>query len=123
MEENEKIEEEKASVENNNTEVVENIVTEDIPKSNVENESKSFSIASLVLGIVAFVATKTGLIALACAILAIVFGVKGQKKAGKGMAKAGMILGIIYVSLAAIGFILVTVVGIGLGAALFSAAM
>jgi len=39
------------------------------------------------------------------------------------MAKAGMILGIIYVSLAAIGFILVTVVGIGLGAALFSAAM
>ena len=123
MEENEKIEEEKTTVENNTTEVVENVVTEEIPNSNAENDSKAFSIASLVLGIVAFCVTKTGLIALACAILAIVFGVKGQKRAGRGMAKAGMILGIIYVSLCALGFLLVTILGIGIGTAIFSAAM
>ena len=38
------------------------------------------------------------------------------------MAKAGMILGIIYVSLFALGFIFVTIVGIGVGAAILGAA-
>lgn len=121
MEENEKIEEEKVAVEN--TEVVNSIPTQNTSSINEGNESKGLSIASLVLGIVAFVITRTGLIALACAILAIVFGVKGQKKAGKKMAKAGMILGIIYASLLALGFLLITILGIGLGAALVGAAM
>lgn len=121
MEENEKIEEEKTLEEN--TEVVNDIPTQYVPNNNEVNESKGLSIASLVLGIVAFFVTKTGLIALACAILAIVFGVKGQKKAGKKMAKAGMILGIIYASLLALGFLLITILGIGLGAALVGAAM
>lgn len=121
MEDNEKIEEEKIVVEN--TEVVNNIPTQDTSNNNEVNESKGLSIASLVLGIVAFVITKTGLIALACAILAIIFGVKGQKRAGKGMAKAGMILGIIYVSLFALALVFITILGIGLGAAFVGAAM
>lgn len=116
MEENEKIEEVK-------TEVVENVVTENETKSNTENESKGLSIASLVLGIAAFIVTKTGIIAIACAILAIIFGIKGQKRAGKGMAKSGMILGIIYLSLCLLVFLLITILGIGLGTAIFSALM
>lgn len=120
MEENEKIEDEKIMAEN--TEVVESVVTEEIPNVDDKSESKALSIASLVLGIVCFVLTKSGILALACAILAIIFGVKGQKRAGRKMAKAGMILGIVYLSLCAVGFLLITILGIGLGAAIFSAA-
>ena len=119
MVENEKIKEENVLEEN--VEVIDNVTSEESSNVIDKSESKAMSIASLVLGIVAFVATRTGLLALACGILAIIFGIKGQKRAGKGMAKAGMILGIVYVSLFVLGFLLVTIVGIGIGAALLSA--
>ena len=67
-------------------------------KEDVEN-SKSLSIASMVLGIVALCLLFEGLISTTCAILAIVFGVKGQKRANKKQAKAGFIMGIIALSL------------------------
>ena len=61
------------------------------------------AVAALVLGIVSLVfsLTKTAGIGGICAILAIIFGVLGQKKdpERKGMAKAGMIMGIVALSL------------------------
>lgn len=68
--------------------------------------TKGYSIASLVLGIVAVVACWFGIgafIALACSIVAIVLGAKGRKGTdGKGMATAGLVLGIIAVVLSGI---------------------
>ena len=123
MEENENIEE-KTAVESKETEVVETVPqTENVTTENNKNDSKALSIAALVLGIVSLVGGKLGILALACGILAIIFGVKGQQRDGKKMAKAGMILGIISVSLYAVIFLFVTILGVGLGAAMFSAVM
>lgn len=125
MEEDEKIEEKVETVEvveNKTSETVNSIPNENTSNFDGNTESKGFSIAALVLGISAFVVNKAGILALACAVLAIIFGVKGQKQAGKGIAKAGMILGIVYLAWFALAFILVTVLGVaflsGLGAAL-----
>ena len=118
MEEDEKIEKneamEEVQEESKTVEVVNNINTEERSNvnTNMEGESKTFSIAALVLGIAAFAITKSGVLSVICAVLAIIFGVKGQKQAGKGMAKAGFILGIVYLALIALAFILVTVVGV-----------
>lgn len=78
-------------------------------------------VAALVMGIIALVGGffgVTGVIGPICAILAIIFGVIGMKKNSdkKGMAKAGMIMGIIAIALS----ILITiacVACIGAGAA------
>ena len=122
MDEHEKIEEEAEIVnEVKNPEVVENISNENTSYTAPETEPKGMSIASLVLGISAFFITKTGILALACGILAIIFGVKGQKQGGKGMAKAGFILGIVYVSLYVVLIIGVVLFGISMGAALVGA--
>lgn len=53
-------------------------------------ESKGFSIASMVLGLVGLV-----VFALPCGILAIIFSILGRKKGGKGFATAGLVLGIL----------------------------
>ncbi len=42
-----------------------------------------------------------------CAVLAIIFGVLGRKKGGKGMGTAGLVLGIISVVLMIIFYLLV----------------
>jgi len=60
-----------------------------------EKEGKGLSITSMVLGIVALVLFNSVLISIPCAILAIIFGVIGNKKNKNGYAKAGLILGII----------------------------
>lgn len=61
----------------------------------VVTEKKGLSIASMVLGIISIVAFCSTWIAIICSILAIIFGVIGKKKGGAGMAKAGLICGII----------------------------
>lgn len=79
-------------------------------------EKKGLSIASMVLGIVSIVGyCINGYLVLACAILAIVFGVIGKKKGGRGMAKAGFILGIVALSIYALIILL--------GATVFTAAL
>lgn len=65
-------------------------------------EKKGLSIASMVLGIVGLVCCCFWYIAIPCSILAIIFGILGKKKGGKGMAIAGLVLGIIAISLYAI---------------------
>ena len=64
-----------------------------------KTESKGFSIASMVLGIVSLVLSCFIYISVPCAILAIIFGVIGMKKGGKGMGIAGLVLGIITIVL------------------------
>lgn len=80
----------------------------------IEDNRKGLSIASLVLGIVSILLVSKFIIAVACGILAIIFGIKGKKRGGKGMAAAGFITGIIGLSLQVIFFIF----GLILGAAL-----
>ena len=67
-----------------------------IPK----RDSKGLSIASLVLGIIAFLIGALPFIGWTCAILAMTFGIivlvrehKGEHVKGKGMAIAGLVLG------------------------------
>ena len=63
------------------------------------NNTSAFSIASLVLGILAIILFCVYYISLPCAILAIIFGAIGKSKGGRGMAVAGLVLGIIAVAL------------------------
>lgn len=86
-----------------------------------KSESKGMSVAALVLGIVSVVFCSVGLVNIACGVLAIIFGIKGKKRNGKGMAQAGFILGIIGLSLRAILFIFGFIIGMGLFAAIISA--
>ena len=81
-----------------------------------QNNKKGLSITSMILGIVSIVWSFNFLISVACGVLAIIFGLKGKKMGGKGMAKAGFITGIIGLSLQAIIFL----VGVMLGAAIIS---
>lgn len=81
-----------------------------------QNNKKGLSITSMILGIVSIVWSFNFLISVACGVLAIIFGLKGKKMGGKGMAKAGFITGIIGLSLQVIMFL----VGVMLGAAVIS---
>ena len=69
-------------------------------------------IASLVLGIISIVSALFWYITLPTGILAIIFGVKSARKMGSKIGKAGMITGIIGLSLFAfiyIGLILILI--------------
>lgn len=66
----------------------------------VENGAKKektfgLNVAALVLGIVSLVLWCFWFISIPCAILALIFGIIGIKKEGKGMAIAGIITGVI----------------------------
>lgn len=68
----------------------------------MENEMKTKSasgIASLVLGIISTISALFWYVTVPTGILAIVFGVKGIKSVGSKVGKAGMILGIVGLSL------------------------
>ena len=66
-------------------------------------------VASLALGIVSIVACSFWWLALPTGILAIIFGVKSAKRTGSRIGKAGMITGIVGLSLFAMlyGFMIV----------------
>lgn len=87
-------------------------------ENNVVNESKGLSIASMVLGIVSVVTLCVSYVSIACAVLAIIFGIIGRKKGGKGMAITGLILGIITLSID----ILIIVFAVGFISEVFTAA-
>ena len=80
-------------------------------EENYENKSV-MHIASLVLGIISIVSALFWYITLPTGILAIIFGVKSARKMGSKIGKAGMITGIIGLSLFAfiyIGLILILI--------------
>ena len=68
-----------------------------------KKETKGFSIAAMVLGIVSVVLFCFFYISIPCAILAIIFGIVGMKKGGKGMGIAGLVLGIIALAIYVLG--------------------
>lgn len=67
-----------------------------------ENKSTPASTASLVLGIISIVGSCMWYIGGICGILAIILGVSGMKKTGK---KAGLVCGIIGVSVCAMLYV------------------
>lgn len=69
-------------------------------------EKKGLSIASMVLGIVSLVFCCNTWVCIICSILAIIFGVVGKKKGGVGMAKAGLIMGIIALAISVLIWVL-----------------
>lgn len=69
-----------------------------------------FNAASLTLGIISVLTTLFWYITYPCGILAVVFGVKGINKTNGGVAKAGLTLGIVGMSLATLIYLfLITV--------------
>ena len=90
---------------------------EEVKTEQTDIEPKGFSVTSMVLGILSLVLLCYWPLAMICAILAIIFGVIGRKKAGKGMATAGLVLGIISICV----FVLLIVCGVLLGTAILSA--
>lgn len=83
----------------------------------MKNSGQGFSVAALVLGIVATVLAWVYMIniaALACGIIGIVCAAIGRKKLAEsnlatGMGTAGLVMSIIGTSLAAVGFLSCTV--------------
>lgn len=73
-------------------------------EENVKNKSV-MHIASLVLGIISIVSALFWYITIPTGILAIIFGVKSAKKTGSKIGKAGMITGIVGLSLFAFIYI------------------
>lgn len=63
------------------------------------DERKGFNITSLVLGIISVVCFYSWYVSLPCGIIAIIFGIAGRDRGGRGMGIAGLILGIIGVVL------------------------
>lgn len=58
----------------------------------VQEENKGFSIASMILGIVGFLAWCIPLFGYPVTIVGLVLGILGKKKGGKGMAIAGIVM-------------------------------
>jgi len=81
-----------------------------------EMKKKSpISIASFVLGIISILTAFFWYMVLPTGILAVVFGAKGVRKTGNKLGKAGLILGIIGLSLFAfvyVGLVLILVMSI-----------
>lgn len=87
-------------------------LTQDTNNTPVE-ENKGLSIASLILGIVSLVLFCFWYISLPCAIVAIILGIIGRKKGGKGMGTAGIVLGAIALVIVVVILILAAV-GVGM---------
>ncbi len=65
----------------------------------MEEKKLAMPVASLVLGIISILTSLFWYLTLPTGVLAIVFGVKSIRKVGSRLAKAGLILGIIGLSL------------------------
>lgn len=83
--------------------------------NNMENDKKGFSIAALVLGIVAIVLSCIWYISIPCAILAIVFGILGIKSSKKGMSIAGITTGAIGIFISIAILIVLMIFGFAMG--------
>lgn len=75
-----------------------------------KNNNSGLHIASLVLGIISIITVAFWYITLPAGILAIIFGVKAIKRIGSKIGKAGLITGIIGLSLFAFIYISLTLV-------------
>ena len=87
----------------------------EVVKEEPEKDKKGFSIAALVLGIIAIVLCCVWYISIPCGILAIIFGVIGIKSSKKGMSIAGLITGAIGLVISIIIFFTLVVIGMVVG--------
>jgi len=71
-----------------------------------ESKKSAFGIASLTLGIISILSALFWYITLPGGVLAIIFGVKGIKRAGSKLAKAGLVTGIVGLSIFLLVYIL-----------------
>ncbi len=78
-------------------------------------DKKGFSIAALVLGIVAIALTCIWYMSLPCGILAIVFGVIGLKSSRRGMSISGIVTGIIGMIISVFIIVMLFIFGFVLG--------
>ena len=84
---------------------------------NTVDERKGLSIASLVLGIVSLVLFCLWYVSIPCGILGIVFGLIGKNRAGKNMAIAGFVTGLVAVSLWVVSAFFIFLFGFASGVA------
>ena len=87
----------------------------EVVKEETEKDKKGFSIAALVLGIIAIVLCCIWYISVPCGILAIIFGIIGIKSAKKAMSIAGLITGAIGLVISIIIFIALVFLGMAIG--------
>lgn len=78
-----------------------------------ENDKKGFSIAALVLGIIAIVLCCIWYVSIPCGIIALILGIIGLKSSKRGMSIAGIITGVIGMILAIVLIISVVLFGVG----------
>ncbi len=77
----------------------------------MENNNK-FAVAALVLGIVSILTWLFPIAGYITTIITIVLGVKGRKSEKRGMATAGMVLGIIFLVVTLLNSILGAILGV-----------
>ena len=87
----------------------------EVIKEETEKDKKGFSIAALVLGIIAIVCCCVWYISIPCGILAIIFGIVGIKSSKKGMSIAGLITGSIGLIISIIMFVALVFLGMVIG--------
>ena len=81
------------------------------------DDRKGFNITSMVLGIISVVSFCWWFVSLPCGIIAIIFGIAGRDRGGRGMGVAGLILGIIGVVLCILVILgIASLIGIGTSA-------
>ncbi len=78
------------------------------------NSGKGFGIVSLVTGILSIVSIEFIIISIVFAIISIIFGVIGIKKGNKGLSKAGLILGIVSLSITFLLFLFLEVLDVSI---------
>ena len=102
-------------MENNTNNLNENQNVNNVETNAVENKKKNFSIAALVLGIVALVLSCIWYISIPCAILAIIFGILGLKSSKRGMSIAGITTGAIGMFICIAILIVLMIFGFAMG--------
>ncbi len=83
-------------------------------KTNNEESINGFGVASLVTGIISLLSIEFIVISIALGILAIGFGLLGLKRPNKGMAKAGLTLGIVSLLITFLLFLFLKVLNVSL---------
>lgn len=78
------------------------------------NDKKGFSIAALVLGIIAIVLCCIWYVSIPCGIIALVLGIIGLKSSKRGMSIAGIITGVIGMILSIVLVVSIVLLGVSI---------
>ena len=78
------------------------------------NDKKGFSIAALVLGIIALILCCIWYVSIPCGIIALILGIIGLKSSKRGMSIAGIITGVIGMILSIVLVIAIVMLGVSI---------